>query len=51
MLISLVTSTPEVQKSNIVIPTTIQWLEQHPDYKSIGYGIDALWDLIVVNLL
>ncbi len=47
MLISLVTSTPEVQKYGIVISPTIQWLKQHQDSQYIGNEIDALWGLIV----
>ncbi len=35
------------KKSDTVLPAVIQWLEQHSDFKYIGSGIDALWDLLV----
>ena len=33
--------------SNHVLPTVIEWIEQHQDSEYVGSGIDALWDLVV----
>ncbi|NEO78369.1 HEAT repeat domain-containing protein [Moorena sp. SIO4G3] len=33
--------------SNHVLPTVIEWIEQHQDSDYMGRGIDALWDLVV----
>ncbi|NEO45443.1 MAG: NACHT domain-containing protein [Moorea sp. SIO4A3] len=33
--------------SNHVLPTVIEWIEQHQDSNYVGRGIDALWDLVV----
>ncbi|NEO44924.1 MAG: NACHT domain-containing protein [Moorea sp. SIO4A3] len=33
--------------SNHVLPTVIEWIEQHQDSDYVGRGIDALWDLVV----
>ena len=33
--------------SNHILPTVIEWIEQHQDSDSVGRGIDALWDLVV----
>ena len=33
--------------SNHVLPTVIEWIEQHQDSDYLGSGIDALWDLVV----
>ncbi|NEP27020.1 HEAT repeat domain-containing protein [Moorena sp. SIO3I6] len=35
------------KKSNHVLPTVIEWIEQHQDSQYVGSGIDALWDLVV----
>ncbi len=33
--------------SNHILPTVIEWIEQHQDSNYVGSGIDALWDLVV----
>ncbi|NEQ09956.1 MAG: NACHT domain-containing protein [Moorea sp. SIO4E2] len=33
--------------SNHVLPTVIEWIEQHQDSDYVGSGIDVLWDLVV----
>ncbi|NES46419.1 HEAT repeat domain-containing protein, partial [Moorena sp. SIO2C4] len=33
--------------SNHILPTVIEWIEQHQDSEYVGSGIDALWDLVV----
>ncbi|NEP50877.1 MAG: signal transduction protein, partial [Moorea sp. SIO3C2] len=33
--------------SNHILPTVIEWIEQHQDCDYVGSGIDALWDLVV----
>ncbi|OLT61916.1 sister chromatid cohesion protein PDS5 [Moorena bouillonii] len=33
--------------SNHILPTVIEWIEQHQDSDYVGSGIDALWDLVV----
>jgi len=33
--------------SNHILPTVIEWIEQHQDSDYVGRGIDVLWDLVV----
>ncbi|NEO64736.1 MAG: hypothetical protein F6J98_31795, partial [Moorea sp. SIO4G2] len=33
--------------SNHILPTVIEWIEQHQDSDYVGSGIDALWDLVL----
>ncbi|NEQ79125.1 MAG: NACHT domain-containing protein [Moorea sp. SIO2I5] len=33
--------------SNHILPTVIEWIEQHQDSNYVGSGIDALWDLVL----
>ncbi|NER90813.1 HEAT repeat domain-containing protein [Moorena sp. SIO3A2] len=33
--------------SNHILPTVIEWIEQHQDSDYVGSGIDVLWDLVV----
>ncbi|NEQ77140.1 MAG: signal transduction protein [Okeania sp. SIO2C9] len=35
------------KKSNNILPTIIQWIEQHQDSEYLGSGINALWYLVV----
>jgi len=35
------------KKSNNILPTIIQWIQQHQDSEYVGRGIDALWYLVV----
>ncbi|NEP84552.1 MAG: HEAT repeat domain-containing protein, partial [Okeania sp. SIO3B3] len=35
------------KKSNNILPTIIQWIQQHQDSEYLGSGINALWYLVV----
>ncbi|WP_293166359.1 HEAT repeat domain-containing protein [Okeania sp. SIO2C9] len=35
------------KKSNHILPTIVQWIQQHQDSEYVGRGIDALWYLVV----
>ena len=35
------------KKSHDILPTIIQWMEQHQDSEYIGRYIDVLWSLVV----
>ena len=35
------------KKSPNILPTIIQWIQQHQDSEYVGIGIDALWYLVV----
>ncbi len=35
------------KKSNNILPTIIQWIQQHQDSEYVGRGIDVLWYLVV----
>ncbi|MEM1169386.1 MAG: HEAT repeat domain-containing protein [Cyanobacteria bacterium P01_H01_bin.35] len=35
------------KKSNNILPTIVQWIQEHQDSEYLGSGIDALWYLVV----